>query len=450
MTAPHDPARLAARLPASFLLGAATAAHQVEGAWQADGKGLSTWDVFARQPGTVERGEHADDACRSYERYEDDAELCARIGLDAYRFSLAWSRIQPRDQRVEQRGLDHYDRVVDALLSRGVRPVVTLFHWDLPQWLQDRGGWADRDTAARFAQYAAVTAERLGDRVQMWATLNEPFVLTVLGHLRGLLAPGIADVGVAARAHHHLLLGHGLGVQALRAAGVVGEVGVVVSETFFEPVGDTAEDAAAVERAFDFFGRAYRGPLLGEDYPASLSYRELLPVQDGDLATIAQPLDFLGVNNYTRELVQSAPGEPMDLRRSGGDLPRTEMGWEISPSALSGVLRRYRDDHGERLPPLYVTENGMADDGRLDDDARSTYLHDHLAAVADVVDEGLDVRGYFVWSLLDNFEWAYGYRPHFGLVAVDRATGERTPKASADWYRAVTGALAARRDGREV
>ena len=444
-----DPARVAARLPQGFLVGAATAAYQIEGGWNADGKGLSVWDVFVRQPGTVERGETGDDACRSYQRWQDDAALCAELGLDAYRFSLAWSRIQPRNAIVNNAGLDHYERFVDALLARGVRPVVTLFHWDTPQWVQDRGGWADRDTAARFADYARVVAERLGDRVHLWCTLNEPWVVTVAGHRRGVLAPGIADGAVAARAHHHLMLGHGLGVQALRAAGVTGGIGLVNAETFIEPVDDSDAAAEAAEAARDFWGRGFRAPLWRQGYPSRLEsgYGAALPVVGNDLDVIAEPLDFLGVNNYTREIVEPADNR-LGFRRLRGPLPRTEMDWEIAPHALSGVLKTYADEQ-PNLPPVYITENGMADTlnpegGVLHDDGRIEFLASYLDALADAVDSGVDVRGYFVWTLLDNFEWAFGYRPRFGLVHVDHATGERTIKESGRWVARVAEELRAR------
>jgi beta-glucosidase len=440
-----EPSDLAARLPRDFLLGAATAAYQVEGAWDADGKGLSVWDVFVRQPGTVERGERADDACRSYERWRDDAALCAELGLDAYRFSVSWPRIQPRGPAVNAAGLDHYDRFVDALVEAGVRPVLTLHHWDLPQWLQDRGGWTARETAQRFADYAGIVGERFGDRVHLWATHNEPWVVAVAGHMVDVHPPGFDDPALGARAVHHLLLAHGLGVQALRAAGVQGGIGIVLSEAFAEPADPESEqDHRAAELGWDFFGRLFRHPVLGRDYPASLGFRDALPVQDGDLATIAQPLDFLGVNNYTRELCSWAPEERLGFARVRGDLPRTEMDWEIAPHGIGGVLRRLQQEHGDALPPVYVTENGMADtldpvDGRVRDDDRIAFLASYLSSVLDARDDGVDVRGYVVWSLLDNFEWSFGYRPRFGLVHVDHATGERTVKDSGRWWAEVSG-----------
>lgn len=445
-----DPGQVAAQLPADFLIGAATAAYQIEGGCSADGKGQSVWDVFVRQPGTIERGETGDDACRSYERWRDDVDLCADLGLDAYRFSLAWSRIQPRDATVNPAGLDHYERFVDALLERGVRPMVTLFHWDLPQWVQDRAGWADRDTAGRFADYAAVVGERLGDRVHLWCTINEPWVVTVLGHVHGVHAPGIRDGAVAAAVHHHLLLGHGRAVQALRAAGVAGGVGIVNSETLMEPVDDSAEAAAAADAARDVWGRGFRTPLWGGDYPerVAAAYGTPLPVRDRDRETIAQPLDFIGVNNYTRELVGPKDNR-LGYTRVRGPLPRTEMDWEIAPHALPGVLRYYADEHPE-LPPIYITESGMADTlgpvgGAVHDDERIAFLASYLGALAGAINDGIDVRGYFVWTLLDNFEWGLGYRPRFGLVHVDHTTGERTVKDSGRWVAALAAAVRARR-----
>ena len=441
-----DPTRTAAKLPPGFLIGAATAAYQIEGGWDTDGKGLSIWDVFVRQPGTVERGERADDACRSYERWQDDADLCRELGLDAYRFSIGWSRIQPRGPALNSAGLDHYDRFVDALVERGVRPVVTLYHWDLPQWVQDRAGWADRDTAQRFADYATAVAERIGDRVHLWCTLNEPWVSTVMGNVFGIHAPGIADGSVAAAVHHHLLLAHGLGAQAIRAAGASGGVGIVNAETLIEPADDSEAAAVAAEAARDVWGRGFRLPLWGGGYPERLEsvYDGRFPIQAGDMETIAQPLDFIGVNNYSRELVAPADGR-LGFDRVRGPLPRTEMDWEIAPHALPGVLRVYAAEHPD-LPPIYITENGMADTaapvaGAVHDDARVDFLASYLDALTEAIDDGIDVRGYFIWTLLDNFEWSFGYRPRFGLVHVDHATGERTVKDSGRWVAALADEL---------
>ena len=454
-------------LPDAFLLGTGTSAWQVEGAWDADGKGPSTWDRFAHAGGSSEP-HAADVACDSYRRLDEDLDLAAGLGLDLYRFSVSWPRVLPdgrvhgggarpraASRGVNAEGLGYYDRLVDGLLARGVQPCLTAFHWDTPAALGDdadgRDAWTHRSTAHRFADYVAVLADRLADRVAWWATLNEPWVVTDLGHRGGGHAPGVDDPVAAARVHHHLLLGHGLAVQALRAAGVRGTagaagagdggVGVVQAEERVDPAGPDAVAAAELHR--DHRTRAFDQPLLGDGYPATVEAayaREgaRLPVEDGDLEVLRQPLDWYGVNYYTRSVVDvdggTLPPEP----------PLTDMGWEVWPRGLRDLLVQLDAEHGREgtgtLPPVLVTENGVAlpdrpgDDGRVDDPGRVDFHRDHLAAVLDAADAGVDVRGYVAWSLLDNVEWDSGRSRRFGLVHVDPATQDRTRKASGDWY----------------
>ncbi|HEX4831230.1 MAG TPA: GH1 family beta-glucosidase [Trebonia sp.] len=447
--------------PAGFTWGAATAAYQIEGAATADGRGPSVWDTFSHTPGKVRGGDNGDVACDSYHRYEQDADLIKSLGLSAYRFSIAWPRILPAGAgQVNQAGLDYYKRVLDSLADRGISPAVTLFHWDTPQALQDKGGWASRDTALRFAEYATVVAQALGDRVPRWITLNEPHVVAHNGHRIGVHAPGLTDNDAATAVTHHLLLGHGLAAQALRAALPAGaEVGVTLSLTPVRvPAGLSADAAAAVERAKLVTDASVNGlfldPLLFGRYPEHAQESVLPPaslVHDGDLATIAAPLDFLGVNYYRP--VHLRPGDPARLllreepplpglegvvQYDPAGLEHTNQGWLIDPEGLYELLLRVSKDAPGL--PLFITENGRAaedylnPDGVVNDLERIKYLHQHLDAAARAARDGANLTGYYVWSLLDNFEWGYGYQKRFGIVYVDFATGERTPKASAGFY----------------
>lgn len=436
--------------PAGFTWGTATASYQIEGSPHADGKGLSIWDTFTRQPGMIDGGDTGDNACDSYRRWRDDLALLVDLGVTSYRFSVSWPRVVPFGRgAVNDAGLAYYERMVDDLLDAGIEPAVTLFHWDLPQALQDRGGWADRGTAEAFADYAGVLFDRLGNRVPRWFTLNEPYVFVVRGYLFGAHAPGIADLAMAARAHHHALLAHGLAVQRFRSSAATGRIGLVQAEAPI--VAGTEEDGieAAVTHARDLRTRMMLDPVLGRGYPGTTVRRyeaagAALPIQPGDLETIAAPIDELGVNYYTRELVGPPGGDPEDQLRGYRSLPprtpTTDMGWEIVPESLADHLR-WLDATYDALPPLLITENGMAEgtgpdaDGRIDDQRRIAYLRDHLASLATAIADGVDVRGYFLWSLLDNFEWAKGYAKRFGIVWVDHTTGERLPKASFAWYR---------------
>ncbi|MGF1645569.1 MAG: GH1 family beta-glucosidase [Kineosporiaceae bacterium] len=459
-----SPADLARRFPPGFVWGAATAAYQIEGAATEDGRGPSIWDTFSRVPGAVLGGDTGDTATDHYHRLAEDVALMADLGLRAYRFSIAWPRVQPAGSGpVNRAGLDFYSRLVDALLERDITPVATLYHWDLPQPLEDAGGWPVRDTAERFAEYASVVAAALGDRVGVWTTFNEPWCTAFLGYAAGVHAPGRTDPAASLAAAHHLNLAHGLGVQALRREAPGRPVSVVLNVHLVRPAGDGAPDVEAARRVDAVGNQVFLGPMLRGRYPDDLladtaAVTDWSFVRDGDAATAhAGGVDLLGVNYYTPTVVghwdRSGPRRDADGHGGGrspwpgcGDVeflpqdrPVTDMGWPVDPSGLTELLTRL----GRAFPglPLMVTENGAAypDDtrpaGPLADVDRTAYLADHVAAVADARDAGVDVRGYLVWSLLDNFEWAYGYRKRFGIVRVDYATGERTPKDSARWYR---------------
>lgn len=440
-----------ARFPDGFLFGTKTAAYQVEGAVDVDGRGVSIWDTFSHRPGATRNGDTGDVACGHHRRVEEDLDLLAQLAAPAYGFSVAWPRIQPTGTGpIEQRGLDFYRRLVDGLRRRGIVPVLTLYHWDLPQPLEDAGGWVSRETVWRFAEFAAVVAEALGSDVGMWITVNEPWCASFLGYGTGHHAPGGRDMGGAVAAAHHLLLAHGEAVQVIRERAPGARVGIGLNLQPVRPSTDSAEDRAAARRVDGNVNRLFLDPLLRGSYPADMldHYRGRRPgfdvVSDGDLARIHAPIDFLGVNFYAPRTVcaGSAPdalGSDLgaaDIVRPG--VARTAMGWEIEPGALTELLLRVRDDYG--AIPLYVTENGAAcddyvgPDGRVHDAERVGYLDGHLRAVLDAISAGVDVRGYFVWSLLDNFEWAHGFSKRFGLTWVDYPTGTRTPKDSFAWY----------------
>ncbi len=414
-----------------FVWGVSTAAYQIEGGVDEGGRGPSIWDTFAHEPGRIANGDTGDVACDHYHRYPEDVELMAGLGLDAYRFSIAWSRIQPDGRgAVNREGLDFYQRLVDTLLARGIDPVATLFHWDLPQALQDDGGWFNRDTAARFAEYANIVGAALGDRVKMWITLNEPFVHTVFGHAFGVHAPGQALLFDALPTAHHQLLGHGLAVAALRTH----TSSPITLANNYSPVrvlGDSAEDHAAGAAYDALHNRLFTEPLLGRGYPEGFD----LPVRDGDLDVIAAPIDALGVNYYNPTGIRApaSPDAPMpfEIVELTG-YPVTDFGWPVVPEGLGELLTRLHHDFGL---PMYVTESGCAYPESPDDQRRIDYLASHIDAVEAARSEGVDVRGYFVWSLLDNFEWAEGYSKRFGLVHVDFDTQLRTPKASYHWFR---------------
>jgi len=428
--------------PPDFVWGVATSAYQIEGAVAEDGRRPSIWDTFCRVPGAIDNGDTGDVACDHYHRWPQDIAVMRRLGVDAYRFSIAWPRILPDGTgAVNAAGLDFYDRLVDGLLDAGIRPYATLYHWDLPQALQDRGGWPARDTAYALAEYAAVVADRLVDRVGDWFTLNEPLCSAWIGYLEGRMAPGVRDLGQAVRASHHLLLGHGLAASALRAAGDV-RVGAVLNLSPCEPATDDPRDIAAAMRADGHTNRWWLDPLHGRGYPADMIdvYGTPPPVQGDDLATIAAPMDHFGLNYYFRQVVTDDPAgiAPYARMVAVPDARYTAMDWEVHPDGLEELLTRTAEEY--KVPRVYVTENGsawsdeVAPDGRIEDKDRLGYLEDHLAAAARAARRGAPLGGYFVWSLLDNFEWAYGYAKRFGLVHVDYPTQRRTIKASGHRY----------------
>jgi beta-glucosidase len=441
--------------PNEFLWGAATSAYQIEGSPLADGAGPSIWQRFTHTPGMVRDGETGDVACDHYRRYADDVALMHQLGLKAYRFSTSWSRILSRGRgTVNQAGLDFYDRLVDALLKNGIEPAITLFHWDLPAALDDLGGWLNPDSASWFADYATTMFRKLDDRVNMWATLNEPWVVTDGGYLHGVLAPGHRNRFEAPIATHNLLRAHGAAVQAYRAEGKH-RVGMVVNLEPKYPASDDAADRAATARADAYMNRQYLDPVFLKRYPEELKeiFGEAWPEWSAeDLALIAQPIDFLGVNYYTRNVTRF-DAHAWPLRASAVRQTRatyTETGWEVFPQGLTDTLVWVKERYGN--PPVYVTENGAAffdpptaEGDRIEDPLRVAYLRKHIRALHAAIQRGVNVRGYFVWSLLDNLEWSLGYSKRFGIVHVDFATQKRTPKDSARFYSQVIATT-----GREV
>ncbi|GAB3689711.1 GH1 family beta-glucosidase [Angustibacter aerolatus] len=430
-------------LPADFVWGVATSAFQIEGAADADGRGPSIWDDFCRVPDAIDGGDDGLVATDSYHRWPEDLELLQELGVDSYRFSVAWPRVQPDGgPTVNAAGLDHYDRLVDDLLAAGIDPLVTLYHWDLPSVLQHRGGWVARETALRFADYTDVVARRLGDRVHRWVTLNEPLCTAWIGHLEGRMAPGVRDLRSAVHASYHQLLGHGLATQALRANDPGASVGIVLNLSPIEPASGSEADRLAAERADGHTNRWWLDPVHGRGFPADVVeiYGVPLPSEDGDDAVLATPLDFLGVNYYFRQVV-AADDAVATLRFRQVPVegaPTTAMGWEVHPQGLADVLLRVTKDYA--TPQLWVTENGAAFDdvpdaeGYVADAERTAFVLDHVQAVSDAVAQGAPVQGFYAWSLLDNFEWSYGYWPRFGLARVDYETQRRTVKQSGRAY----------------
>ncbi|WP_395702267.1 GH1 family beta-glucosidase [Aquabacterium sp.] len=430
------------RFPRDFTWGVATSAFQIEGAATADGKGESIWDRFCRQPGAIADSSNGDIACDHYHRLEGDLDLIASLGVNAYRFSVSWPRVQALGSGAwNEAGLAFYERLVDGLLARGLQPHLTLNHWDLPQALQEQGGWAHRDTVHRFVDYALQMQRRLGDRLRTLTTHNEPWVVAVLGHEQGIFAPGLKRRATAVQVSHHLLLSHGLALQALRAEGAKAALGIVLNLAHIEPATASAADRHAAQADDARNRRWYTDPLFKGQYPEEVLAElgaDAPAMQPGDLAAIATPIDFLGVNYYTRGV--SSAGAPFDPAQSG--LPLTDMGWEVYPRGLTELLITLHREY--RLPPTYITENGAAFadapvDGRVHDAERTEYIRSHIAAVADAMDLGVPMAGYMVWSLMDNFEWSSGYAKRFGIVHVDYATQRRTPKDSARWYREFLG-----------
>lgn len=449
-------------LPEGFVLGASTSAQQIEGAVRADGRGPSIWDTFAAQPGRIADGSTADVACDHYHRVEEDVALMADLGLGGYRFSIAWPRMVPdggtSPDAVNAAGLDFYDRLVDRLLAAKIAPMATLYHWDLPQPLEDKGGWPERETAHRFAEYAAHVHAALGDRVRNWTTINEPWCAAFLGYASGEHAPGRRDPAASLLAAHHQLFGHGLAVEAMRARTPDNRFGAAVNLYAVSPATDDPADVDAARRIDGLQNRLFLDPLLLGRYPADVledTARYGFVPADADLAVISTRIDHLGVNYYSRHTVAGTPGEATQTASSpfsthspwvGSDhvrfvpsgRPVTGMGWDIDAGGLHEVLTRVHREYPEVA--LYITENGagydetLDGDGTIQDDARIAYLDEHLRACHRAIADGVPLRGYFTWSLLDNFEWAWGYSKRFGLVHVDYATQRRVPKKSARWY----------------
>ena len=438
------------RFPDGFVWGAAAASYQIEGAVAEDGRAPSIWDTFSHRLGTIDHGDNGDVACDHYHRWREDLDLMSELGLASYRFSVSWSRVMPDGRTVNQEGLDFYRRLVDGLLVRGIRPLMTLYHWDLPQALDegDDAGWLSRDLPDRFVDYALVLGKELGDRVLEVTTLNEPWCSAYLGYATGEHAPGLRSVPLAYRAAHHLNLAHGRAVRALRdVLPHTADVSVTLNVLQVEPASDRPEDLAAAEHCDLLANRVFLGPMFGDGYPDALrvtteGLTDWSFVHSGDEAEIRAPIDSIGINYYNPSRVT---GEVDRTRLFPGtdrasyaeiDAPKTIMDWPIVPSGLTDLLLRVQRDVGL---PMRITENGMAEhdvvvDGRVHDDARIAYLRDHLAAVHDAIERGADVRGYYVWTLLDNFEWAWGYDKRFGIVHVDFETQQRTLKDSARWY----------------
>lgn len=424
--------------PKDFIFGAATAAYQIEGS-QLGGAGPSHWDTFAATPGNIADHSSGARACNHYHLWETDLDLMRDAGFDAYRFSTSWSRVMPDGRHLGPEGLDFYDRLVDGMLARGLQPFLTLYHWDLPAALADRGGWRNRDIAAWFADYACALNARLGDRIASTATLNEPWCIAWLSHFLGHHAPGLRDIRAASRAMHHVLLAHGTAVQALRADGAR-DLGIVLNFETAQPADDSPEAEAAAATQDAIYNQWFIRALMGQGYPdAALEGigPHLPDAWHDDMDLIATPLDWLGVNYYTRKMHSFVPGPWPNGAGRDGPLPKTQMGWEIRPEGLTEFLTRIARDHTGDLP-LFVTENGTALEAStdlVDDPARVAFIGDHLRAAKAAADQGVNLRGFFYWSLLDNYEWAFGYGPRFGLVHVDYETMARTPKSSWQAFR---------------
>lgn len=438
--------------PDQFLWGAATASYQIEGSPDADGKGESIWDRFSHTPGNVWNGETGDVACDHYRRYEEDVNLMSQIGLNAYRFSISWPRIFPAGGgKANVKGLDFYRRLIEKLQQHKIRPAVTLYHWDLPQALQDRGGWTNRDTAKYFSEYAAYVYDKLDLPVSMWITLNEPWVIAILGHAFGIHAPGVSDFKSAFQVSHNLLLGHGLAVKAFREAKRTGEpIGITLNLAPVEPLTEKQDDLEAASRSDGFMNRWFLDPIFRGSYPADMvevfsRNFELPQTEKGDDQVIAEPIDFLGINNYTRVLVEASGDENafMGTPVNPQEAEYTEMGWEVYPQGLYDLLTRVHRDYGPL--PLYVTENGAAfpdeldENGQVNDPRRINYLEKYIHQCWKAVQDGVPLKGYFAWTLMDNFEWAFGYSKRFGLVYIDFEEQRRYLKNSAYWYSKVIG-----------
>ncbi len=438
--------------PQGFEWGAATAAAQIEGAWQADGKGESIWDRFCTQPGAVFNGETTHEACDHYHRFQEDIEIMKTLGLQTYRFSIAWTRILPQGTgTVSKAGVAFYRRLLESLKAAGIKPAVTLYHWDLPQALQDHGGWLERSIIHDFEHYARVCFREFGDLVDRWITHNEPAVVVQLGYESGEHAPGIKRPEISLQVAHHLLLSHGLAVKAYREMGGTGQIGITLNMAWMYPASSSPEDRNAADLVHMMGSRWYADPVLLGGYPKQAAdYLKTIgrypKVEPGDFDIIRQPTDFLGINYYMGFACRAAPtaDNPMNMEVNFVDRPKTDMGWDICPEGLYHLLKRLSIEYPD--VPFYITESGAAYDDpvvkngtqdSVNDERRLVYLRDHFAAASRLCAEGVPLKAYYVWSFMDNFEWAYGYSKRFGIVHVDYKTQQRTPKKSALWYRDV-------------
>ena len=427
----------------NFLWGVATSSYQIEGAAHEDGRGLSIWDTFCKVPGKVANADNGDIACDHYHRYEEDLDLMKWMGVDAYRFSVAWPRVIPGGiGSVNKAGLDFYDRLIDGALERGIEPWLTMYHWDLPQALQDKGGWNSRQIVQWFEEYAEVLTTKLGDRVKNWMTLNEPLCSAWIGHLYGDMAPGIKDLQTALNASHHLLMSHGVASQVIRSNVKNSKVGIVINVTPAVPATDSDEDQRAAKLADGFDNRWFLNPVFGQTYPQDVidALGKSPEIHTGDMALIHQPMDFLGVNFYFRQTVAAdSQGSPLPIRGiRRPNVKRTAMDWEVHAPAFEEILMRIHQDYKPNA--IYITENGSAwndvvQANQVVDQDRIDYLQSHLDAMFSAQKQGAPIVGYFAWSYMDNFEWAYGYDKRFGLIYVDYETQKRIPKKSAHYYR---------------
>jgi beta-glucosidase len=433
------------KFPKDFVWGTATASYQIEGAVSEDGRGVSIWDTFSRTPGKVFEGHTGDTACDHYHRYQEDIQLMKELGIQSYRFSIAWPRIFPDRGRFNQKGIDFYKRLVDELLQNDIKPAATMYHWDLPQYLQDKGGWVNRDTVNYFQDYAETLYRELGDVIPAWITHNEPWCAAFLSYGLGIHAPGHQDWKEAIRASHHILLSHGKAVEAFRTSGLKGEIGITLNLNHVYPEAGSKEDLEAAYRVDGFSNRWFLDPIFKGEYPKDmmeLFARHVGPddfIKQGDLETISRKIDFLGVNYYTRALVKNGPEDGLlSVENLRGTDDRTDMGWEVYPQGLYDLLTRIKKDYGDI--PLYITENGAAYpdsvvNGTVDDQKRIDYIEAHLEKSLQFINEGGNLKGYYVWSFMDNFEWSFGYSKRFGIVYVDYETQQRIPKKSSHWYR---------------
>ncbi|UOQ48445.1 GH1 family beta-glucosidase [Gracilibacillus caseinilyticus] len=433
------------QFPKDMKWGTATASYQIEGAAKEGGRGVSIWDTFSKTPGKVANGDNGDVACDSYHRYEEDVEMMKDLGIDVYRFSVAWPRIFPDGTgEVNQEGLDYYHRLVDKLLANGIEPMCTLYHWDLPQALQDKGGWNNRETIDAFVEYATLMFNEFSGKINKWLTLNEPWCISFLSNYIGVHAPGNHDLQLATQISHHLLVAHGKSVQKFRELGIDGEIGFAPNTTWLEPFSNRQEDIDACNREIGWYIEWFMDPVFKGTYPTFMVdwFKKKgveLVIEDGDMETISQPVDFLGINYYTGHIARYKENEGLlDWELVEMNYDRTDIGWPIFPEGLYNVLTRIKESYGD--VPIFITENGSCyndepEKGRVHDTGRINYLEQHLTALSRAIASGVNIKGYITWSLMDNFEWAEGYTMRFGIVHVNYRTLERTKKDSFYWYK---------------